>query len=223
MQVNALIGLWTWLSPHLDTPVGLIFLVMVLYGVLAFIGVSLIEGIVLRLLKWAPLWRSLLDSLLMNLISSAAGYLMASNLSVLPLTGLYSIFTTPSSLLLLYLISVVLETGILLLLHGRPVRKTGKVALIVNLVSYLGFVALGVVGSQATKVEQPTYDPGGYDQDMALSGDHLYLLDGAHGIQLLEVSDRSSPRRIASFGGEDWGGASRVVWQPSVRELLGHR
>lgn len=187
------------------------FFYLTLYGVMAFIGVSLVEGIVLRLLKWSSFWRSLLDSLLMNFVSSAVGYLLALNLSSLPWVGFGSMFTSPSSLLLLFVLSVATETGMLLLLHRRPLRRIATAVVIVNLVSYLGFVALGILGAEANRVDQPTFDAYGSDEDMALVGDQIYLLDGSHGLQILEVSDRSSPRRTASIGGTDWGWSEALV------------
>ena len=39
------------------------------FGIVAYLALSLLESIVLRLLKWGTFWRSLLASLLMNLPS----------------------------------------------------------------------------------------------------------------------------------------------------------
>lgn len=44
------------------------------FGIVAYLVLSLLESIVLRLIKWSAFWRSLLASLLMNLPSTLVGF-----------------------------------------------------------------------------------------------------------------------------------------------------
>lgn len=103
-----------------------------------FIGLA--EAVVLRLLKWNTFWRSLLDSLLMNLASTLLGVCILT----------FGLFTDSVwfGLLVSGALSVLIEGGVLTLLKRHPMRQTWLAALLVNLVSYLGLAVLfGLAGS----------------------------------------------------------------------------
>jgi hypothetical protein len=202
------IGLATYSGPLLDVPVGLAFLFMsILYTAMLFVGVTVIETIALWVLKWAPLWRSFLDSVLINLVSSAAGLGLALSLpSVVLMSGYAAFATAPSLWALLLVTTVAIEIGMLRLLHKRALRKIASVAVMINLASYLTLVGLLVLDGQGGAIiEEPTVDLVGFNQDLVISGAHLYLLDGSDGVQILDVSGAGVPRPIARIGAEEWG------------------
>jgi len=90
--------------------------------------ISLIESIVLFLFKWDRYGRSLWASILMNVTSSIVG-------GILVVVGLYQ--TSISWFVLAFLLSVVIEAGVLVLMKRGAARQNWTVALVANLVSYL--------------------------------------------------------------------------------------
>lgn len=107
--------------------------------------IVLVEAVVLLLLRWDGLWRSLLDAFVMNLVSTLAGACIL---------GAGLLFQTPAatwlSLFLAYVLSVVLEGGVLWLMRRRPFGRTAVAAVAANTVSYLGLAVLVAAVSLAT-------------------------------------------------------------------------
>jgi hypothetical protein len=117
--------------------------ILVVFGVGTFLVaapfIALAEAVVLRLLKWNTFWRSLLDSLLMNLASTLFGVCILT----------FGLFTNSVwiGLLVSGVLSVLIEGGVLTLLKRHPARQTWLASLVANLVSYAGLAVLfGLAG-----------------------------------------------------------------------------
>jgi len=122
-------------------------LLAVIYGAglavlcLVTLVVILVEAGVLALLKWRPFGRSLLASLVMNLVSTLVGFLPGV---------IYSLNQQPGmGFMLLWLfaawaLSVVIEGLILSAFNREAGRQNWLAALLTNLVSYL--LILGPLG-----------------------------------------------------------------------------
>ena len=102
------------------------------FGIVAYLALSLLESIVLRLLKWATFWRSLLASLLMNLPSTLVGFwlIWLAEFSRLNRLGIWLIPAT-------WALSVVIEGGMLVLMKRDGGRQNWIAALAANTASYL--------------------------------------------------------------------------------------
>lgn len=93
-----------------------------------------VEAVVMLLAKYNRLQLALLHSLIVNIVSTAFGYLL---LKLLP--GLFNEYSIVN-LLLLLLITIAVETVVLYLLNRKhPVVQTLKVCVVMNLVSYILF------------------------------------------------------------------------------------
>jgi hypothetical protein len=127
-----------------------ILILGVLLGGAILLAITLIEAVVLRLLKWASFWRSLRDSLIVNVASALAGlvmYVLGTPRTISdgydPARGGRIYETLPPTIppllawLLAWALSVAIEGGLLFLLARRPSRQTWTAALVINLVSYL--------------------------------------------------------------------------------------
>ena len=125
-------------------------------GAVMVLVIALLEAIVLVLVGWARFWRSLIDSLAMNVASTLLGLVLAT---LAP--GLYEFcgygpagdtrwcagLVSPWTLLVLAaVLTVLVEGGVLLLLRRRPARETWRAALACNAVSYLCIAVLMVLG-----------------------------------------------------------------------------
>jgi hypothetical protein len=145
-------------SPEVDMGAGV---VVYMYGVvgLAFWGVPafIIEGFILRL--WLPAARAFLASLLMNLVSTIAGYVAAGlflpSLQTLANTlldletsdtfflhydevGPHTMLTFVFIIVVFWLISFLIEGGILLILEKSLSGKDAWIAsLVANIASYI--------------------------------------------------------------------------------------
>jgi hypothetical protein len=146
------------LSPEVDMGAGVI---IYMYGVvgLAFWGIPafIIEGFILRL--WLPTARAFLASLLMNLVSTIAGYVaaglllpilqsLANNLLNLETddpfflhydkVGPHTMLTFVLIIVVSWLISFLIEGGILLILEKSLSGKDVWIAsLVANIASYI--------------------------------------------------------------------------------------
>ena len=109
-----------------------VLVAVAVYGLGALIAItlviSLIESVVLYLLKWARFGRSLWASVLMNATSSIVG-------SILIVIGLYQ--TSFVWFVAAFILSVVIEAGVLVLMKRGSARQNWTVALVANLASYL--------------------------------------------------------------------------------------
>jgi hypothetical protein len=102
------------------------------FGIVAYLVLSLLESIVLRLLKWGTYWRSLLASLLMNLPSTLVGFLLIW-LVEFPRLNRLGIWL----ILAAWALSVAIEGGVLVLMKRDGGRQNWVAALAANTASYL--------------------------------------------------------------------------------------
>lgn len=104
-----------------------------------FFIIVLIEALVLRGLKWEPFRLSFLDSLVINLTSTAFGVLLFA-------FSAWTLNQGAAALLLLSgVLSVLIEGGVLTLLKRHPLRQTWTAAVAINAASY-AFLFVLVVG-----------------------------------------------------------------------------
>jgi len=89
--------------------------------------ITLVEGVVLALLKWNVFPRALVASLIINITSSLVGGLLLIFLQEFPLIWM----------LLAFVLSVSIEGAILLKIQPAFGRRTWLLALLANLASYL--------------------------------------------------------------------------------------
>lgn len=111
------------------TPIALIAGVSVL---VVFLPVVIVEMIVLWRLGWARLGRAALDALIMNIVSTLVGATL-----VFAVYGLDSLLSVLLALLTAWLLSTVIEGGVLWLLRRGAVRRILFVSAIANAASYL--------------------------------------------------------------------------------------
>ncbi len=102
------------------------------FGIVAYLVLSLLESIVLRLLKWGTFWRSLLASLLMNLPSTRVGFWLIWSVEFSRLNRL-GIWLIPPT----WALSVAIEGGVLVLMKRDGGRQNWMTALAANSASYL--------------------------------------------------------------------------------------
>ena len=103
------------------------------FGILAYLALSLLESIVLRLIKWGTFWRSLLASLLMNLPSTLVGFWLMGWLDGVSRLNRLGIWLIPAA----WALSVAIEGGVLVLMKRDGGRQNWMAALAANTASYL--------------------------------------------------------------------------------------
>jgi len=109
---------------------GLVIAVLLMFMVAAIV----IEAVIMLLMKYNKIGKALLDSLVINLVSLGAGYTVLYFYTSLDLTS-----DELLNLFLLFLLTVLTEGITLFLLNrSKPVNKTVLVAVVINLVTYLG-------------------------------------------------------------------------------------
>lgn len=125
---------------------------LLLVGVFGVIGLALlpviivIEAVVMLLMKWGRIGRTLLDALIMNAASSLLGLLAACGfLFNAPRMGVPEVILF---LIATWAVSVVSEGAVLTLLKRHPRRKTWVTVLVANTVSYLAMLALFLLFGQ---------------------------------------------------------------------------
>jgi len=94
------------------------------FGIVAYLALSLLESIVLRLLKWGTFRRSLLASLLMNLPSTLVGFLLIWQVEFSRLNRLQFLLIPAA-----WALSVAIEGGVLVLMKrdgGRQNWMAGR-------------------------------------------------------------------------------------------------
>lgn len=107
----------------------LVLIFLVVFMLIAF----LVEALGMVLLKYNPARKAIPDSLIINLVSLAAGFLLIRINSSLDFTG-YEFL----DFLLLFLLTVILEAGTLYILNRqKPILKTILVTCIINILTYL--------------------------------------------------------------------------------------
>lgn len=109
------------------------------FAVVAMIIVILIEAITLLLLKYNKAGKCFLDAFLINTASLVVGVVIAQTFS----NGLDFTENGWVNVSLLFLISAVIEFGILYLLNmKKPISKTAVAAIVINVVSYLLLIGI---------------------------------------------------------------------------------
>jgi len=109
--------------------------VFFIFGTLVII---LIEAAVLRLLKWGTFGRSLLAEFVANIITTLIGllwlgiYYLGIGTSVLP-----GNIRGPGSLIVAFLLSVMIEAGILMQFKRDAARENWVASIVANIASYL--------------------------------------------------------------------------------------
>jgi len=110
-------------------------LVFIAFGIFVlFIGLAIIiETLIMILMKYNTRFKkAFLDSLLLNMASLAVGFVLWQFFR--DFLRYYSLL----SLLILYAVTVMVESGLLYLLNRKhPVGKTLRVCLVMNLVTYI--------------------------------------------------------------------------------------
>jgi hypothetical protein len=99
------------------------------FGLVWYLGVVLVEAIVLTIMHWARFWRSLLASLLMNTVTTLVGLLVVGGALLGQRALLWLLFA--------FVLSVIMEWGVLALLDRPHARRAVLVSLVANLVSYV--------------------------------------------------------------------------------------
>jgi hypothetical protein len=106
-------------------------ILLVIFICLITLLIALIEAVVMTLLRWDTFRRCSLVSLVMNIASMLANVI------------LLAVFHNPNLIILLtgWLISVLIDSGILMIFKRRAVRQNLIVAVIANTLSYLILIA----------------------------------------------------------------------------------
>jgi len=94
--------------------------------------VSVIEAIVMFFMKWGKFWRCLWVSLLMNVISTIFGLVLVE-----PVIGWMNNLSTWMVVAYAFLLSVIIEGGVLMLIKRNAARQNWLVSLVANIASYL--------------------------------------------------------------------------------------
>jgi hypothetical protein len=118
-----------------------VFLLFGLFaGLIAFVLIVVIESIVLWLLKWGTLGRSLRDSAVVNFVSLLVGFVVIllgvtlfPSLMLYPASSWFPFIFGP----LTWVLSVLIEGWLLGLRQHYEPRRTWTAALVINSVSYL--------------------------------------------------------------------------------------
>ncbi len=100
--------------------------------------ISIVESIVMLVIKWGRFGRSLWASLLMNVTSTIFGGALTAVIAVSSLGDTYIWLAAA------FVLSVLIEGGVLMLMKRGAARQNWIASLIANLVSYL-FIILPIV------------------------------------------------------------------------------
>jgi len=108
---------------------GLVLVALVIFMLIAFVA----EALAMMLMKYNNAGKSFLDSLVINLVSLGAGYIVILLNSSLDFTDNETV-----DFILIFLLTVVVEGITLYLLNQRkPISKTLLVTVVINLITYL--------------------------------------------------------------------------------------
>jgi hypothetical protein len=108
---------------------------LVALGIAAVIILVLVvigEGVILRLLKWGTFWRSQMASLLANIASLIVGGFMLA----------FNINSVPVFLGIAFVLTVLVEAGVLMLMKRGASGENWRASLIINVVSYVMLAAV---------------------------------------------------------------------------------
>jgi biotin transporter BioY len=107
---------------------GLVFGFMIIFMIAAII----VEALIMLALKYNPVGKAFLDSLVINLVSLGVGFMILSVSDSLDITD-----NEILNYILVFLITVLTEMLALYLLNrSKPFSKTMQVSFVINLVSY---------------------------------------------------------------------------------------
>ena len=106
-------------------------------SVVWYLGVIVVEAVVLLVMRWAGLWRSLLAAFLMNTLTTLVGLFFAGGfvLTSLPFLWLAAAFVA----------SLVLEWGVMALMDRKQARRALLASLVANVITYVPFVLITIV------------------------------------------------------------------------------
>jgi hypothetical protein len=121
--------------PVPDFSIAQFLMFSLLYGVVAYLIVLFVEGIVLWLLQWGSFLRSLRDSAIINLITSVMG--LIPTIIIPPWLNILYETGTALSLSVLCGLSVIVEGFLLYILGKKLFRKVVITSSIINLCSYI--------------------------------------------------------------------------------------
>jgi len=123
------------LSPPPDMGGGMIIALLGLAigaAVLLFMGIVVVEAVILRLLDWPSIRTALLDSFQVNLVTTILGIFMES-FDVVSMSY--------ETWVMLWVTSVIVEGVLLQAIRWQPVRKTWAASFVMNIVSYIAMYA----------------------------------------------------------------------------------
>ena len=126
------------LRPMTDLNIGLMLMSFTLFGLIGFVLAVLIEAVVLERAGWGKFRGCLVDSLIMNVISTVLGVLGAIvlNFSGFGLPFLQGATGLILSLVIGYIGSVLIEGFVLWTRHARDPKRTFLLAALANFISY---------------------------------------------------------------------------------------
>jgi len=114
-------------------------------GVAAFLAITIVEGVILKLLQWGDMWQSMRDSLLVNFATTLLGFALAFGVF-----GFYTAFygvpydsgeIIPAMLILLA-ITIPIEGLLLGYMRRRSAKQTWTAAISINVCSYMLLTAI---------------------------------------------------------------------------------
>lgn len=110
---------------------GLYFILVGLFIFFIVLAILMEAGIMMLMKYNSSLKKTFIDSLIINIASLAVGFALLQFFEQL---GYYTLVT----LVILYVITVIVETGILKLLNKQhTLRKTVQVSIVMNLITYI--------------------------------------------------------------------------------------
>lgn len=141
------------MSFHLfDTSLGVLIYGFLIYGILAlafsiglFLLIAFVEGVILRFLNWGDMWQSMLDSIMVNFVTTIVGILLA--ITVLDVHLAIDWFPDNfgeilPKMILLWALTVLVEGVLLGITRRRSFKETWGAAFIVNTCSYAIILAI---------------------------------------------------------------------------------
>ena len=133
--------------PPADVISGAVILGTVVAGLIISMVIVVVEGVALRLLRWAGLWRSLADSVIANVASAVVG--LAAAILVPAFLAAIAEATALPLLLGSFLLSTVIEAGAIALIRRRPLREALGPFAAANAASHVLILALILTAGSA--------------------------------------------------------------------------
>jgi hypothetical protein len=109
-------------------------------GVAAFLAITIVESVILRLLQWGDLWQSIRDSLLVNFVTTLLGFAMAFGVFGF-FDAFYGMPYDPGeiipAMLVLLAITIPIEGLMLGYMRRRSAKQAWTASLLINTCSYV--------------------------------------------------------------------------------------